>query len=188
MLKACEGKALVVLDEAYIEFCSARSASELVDQWPQLVVLRTLSKAWAAAAVRCGIVIADPAVIALLKRVIAPYPLAATAIDASLQATSGAAVERQGQFVEAVRQGRADLYAFLEQCRWIEDVWESKANFILVRVPDADDLVTWCEGQGVRIRNFSSQPRLEGCVRMTIGSEEEMKALKAVLRAYGEQL
>jgi histidinol-phosphate aminotransferase len=188
VLKACEGKALVVLDEAYIEFCSARSASELVDQWPQLVVLRTLSKAWAAAAVRCGVVIADPAVIALLKRVIAPYPLAATAIDASLQATSGAAVERQGQFVEAVRQGRADLYAFLEQCDWIEDAWESKANFILVRVPDADDLVAWCEGQGIRIRNFSSQPQLKGCVRLTIGSKDEMTALKAVLRAYGEQL
>ncbi len=187
VLEACEDKALVVMDEAYIEFCSAPSATELVERWPQLVVLRTLSKAWAAAAVRCGTVIADPAVIALLRRVIAPYPLAATAIDASLQATSGDAVGRQGQFVKAVRRGRADLHAFLVSCDWIRDVWESKANFILIRVADADGLVDWCAGRGIQIRNFSTQPRLDNCVRLTIGSEEEMAALKTVLQAYGEQ-
>ena len=89
VLKACEDKALVVLDEAYIEFSTAASATELMAQWPQLVVLRTLSKAWAAAGVRCGVVIANPEVIDLLLRVIAPYPLAATAVDAALQAISG---------------------------------------------------------------------------------------------------
>lgn len=188
VLKACEDRALVILDEAYIEFCSAPSACELVEQFPQLVVLRTLSKAWAAAALRCGVVIANPAVIALLQRVIAPYPLPATSIDPSLQATSGAAVKRQQQFVEAVRQGRADMYEFLARCDWIEETWPGEANFILVRVSDADRLVTWCADCGIRIRNFTSQPRLQGCVRLTIGSKEEMSALKTALRAYGEQL
>ena len=187
VLEACEDKALVVMDEAYIEFCSAPSVCELVEQWPQLVVLRTLSKAWAAAAVRCGIVIANPAVIALLQRVIAPYPLAATAIDAALQATSRAATGRQKQFVQAVRRGRADLQAFLMNCSWIEDAWESKANFILIRVGDANGLVAWCEDRGIRIRNFSTQAGLENCVRLTIGNEEEMVALKAALQTYGEQ-
>jgi histidinol-phosphate aminotransferase len=116
VLKACEGKALVVLDEAYIEFCTDESASGLVAQYPQLVVLRTLSKAWAAAGVRCGTVIADPAVIGLLQRVIAPYPLAATAVDAALQATTDEAATRQQSFVESVRQGRADLREFLLHC------------------------------------------------------------------------
>jgi len=187
VLKACEDKALVVLDEAYIEFCSAASASELIDQWPQLVVLRTLSKAWAAAAVRCGTVIANPVVIGLLQRVIAPYPLASTAVAASLQATSEDAVNRQKHFVEAVRRGRQDLQDFLLKCDWIRDAWDSEANFILVRVPDADELVNWCEGRGIRIRNFSSQAQLDGCVRLTIGSAEDMVALKAALQAYGEQ-
>lgn len=188
VLRACEDKALVVMDEAYIEFCSAASASELLDQWPQLVVLRTLSKAWAAAAVRCGTVIANPAVIALLQRVIAPYPLASTTVDAALQATCGDVVNRQKQFVRMVRLGRGDLYEFLLSCDWVEDAWESKANFILVRVADADQLVAWCEGRGIRIRNFNSQPQLAGCVRLTIGSPEEMVALKAALQAYGEQV
>ena len=122
VLEACDGKALVVMDEAYIEFCSAASAGELIGQWQQLVVLRTLSKAWAAAAVRCGTVIADPAVIGLLQRVMAPYPLAATAVDAALQATSGDAIGRQRQFLKAVRRGRADLHEFLLKCNWIRDV------------------------------------------------------------------
>lgn len=187
VLKACEGKALVVLDEAYIEFCDSDSAVGLIDKYSQLVVLRTLSKAWAAAGVRCGIVIAHPDVIGLLRRVIAPYPLAATAIDAALQAISGDAAKRQQQFVETVRRGKTDLLAFLLSCDWIREVLQSEANFILLRVPDADALVAWCATRGIRIRNFTTQAQLEGCVRLTIGSVEEMTELKLVLQAYGEQ-
>jgi histidinol-phosphate aminotransferase len=187
VLRVCEDKALVVMDEAYIEFCTAESASELVKQWPQLVVLRTLSKAWAAAGIRCGIVIADPSVIALLQRVIAPYPLAATAIDAAMQAISGDAVDRQRQFVKSVRQGKSDLFEFLMACEWIKEVMPSEANFILLRVPNADDLVSWCAAQGIKIRNFASQAQLDGCVRLTIGSADEMTALKSALQAYGER-
>jgi histidinol-phosphate aminotransferase len=188
VLKAAEGKALVVLDEAYIEFCSAGSAADLIDRWPQLVVLRTLSKAWAAAGVRCGIVIADPVVIGLLQRVIAPYPLSAMAIDAALQAISNESKNRQRQFVESVRQGREDLYQFLAGFDWVREAWQGEANFILVRVADGRGLVDWCAGHGIRIRDFSSQPQLEGCVRLTIGSPGELSALKSALQAYGEQL
>ena len=187
VLKACEGKALVVLDEAYIEFCDADSAIALIDQYANLVVLRTLSKAWAAAGVRCGIVIAQPDVIGLLKRVIAPYPLAATAIEAALQAITGEAVGRQQQFVETVRQCKNDFLEFLLSCDWISEVIPSEANFILLRVADADALVAWCAGRGIRIRNFTSQAQLKGCVRLTIGSAEEMAELKLAMQAYGEQ-
>ncbi len=187
VLKACEGRALVVMDEAYIEFSSAESACQMIDQWPQLVVLRTLSKAWAAAGVRCGTVIADPVVIGLLLRIIAPYPLAATAVDAALQAISGDAISRQQKFVEMVRLVKSDMRTFLSACGWIEEVIESKANFILLRVPDADALVSWCAGYGIRIRNFNSQPQLKGCVRLTIGNNDEMAAVKSALRAYGER-
>ena len=188
VLKAVEGRALVVMDEAYIEFCVAESAAELVANWPQLVVLRTLSKAWAAAGVRCGIVIADPAVIGLLKRVIAPYPLPAMAIDAALKAISVGSGKRQKLFLETVRQCKHDLCRFLSDCHWVKDVWQGEANFVLVRVADGGGLVKWCAEHGIRIRDFSSQPQLEGCVRLTIGSADELDILKSVLRAYGEQL
>ena len=187
VLEATGGRALVVLDEAYIEFCDARSAIELLEKWPQLVVLRTLSKAWAAAGLRCGVVIADPAVIGLLQRVIAPYPLASVAVDAALKAVSGESIDRQQQFVKMVRQGRADLYEYLSNCDWVREIWNGEANFVLIRVSDADDLVSWCAGRGIRIRNFTTQTQLQGCVRLTIGSTSEMSELKSVLQAYGER-
>ena len=188
VLDACQGKALVVLDEAYIEFCSTESASKLIGHYPQLVVLRTLSKAWAAAGVRCGTVIADPAVISLLQRVIAPYPLAAIAIDAALQAISAATATRQQRLLATVREGKRDLLEFLEQCAWVEEIWPGEANFVLLKLADAAAMVDWCARHGIRIRDFSSQPLLGGCVRLTIGSAEEMMALKICLTAWGEQL
>ncbi len=187
VLDACEGRALVVLDEAYIEFCDAESAAGLLGDYPHLVVLRTLSKAWAAAGIRCGAVIADEEVIQLLQRVMAPYPFAATTIDAALRATSSEAVARQRAFLEMTRLGKADLQKFLCQCDWVLDIWEGEANFILLRVPAADELVEWCAGRGIRIRNFASQAQLEGCIRLTIGSPNEMAELKSALQAYGER-
>ena len=188
VLATCEDRALVVMDEAYIEFSEAESAIGLLDQFPQLIVLRTLSKAWAAAGVRCGIVVADPAVIALLQRIIAPYPLAATAIDAALSAVSPQAAERQRDFLRLVEQAREDILDFLVACDWVQVVTDSHANFVLLRVADADGLVAWCADQGIRIRNFASYGQLQGCVRLTIGNQQEMEAVKAAFRAYGEQL
>jgi histidinol-phosphate aminotransferase len=187
VLRAADGKALVVLDEAYIEFAAAPSASELLTKWPQLVVLRTLSKAWAAAGIRCGIVMADPRVIGLLQRVIAPYPLSVVAVDAALSVISADSRARQQAFVEAVRRRRADFFRFLSGLDWVRQAWQGEANFVLVRVDDAAGLVDWCARHGIRIRDFSTQELLGGCVRMTIGSEREMAGLKSVLQAYGAQ-
>ncbi len=187
VLKACQDKALVVLDEAYIEFSGAESAIGLLGQYPQLVVLRTLSKAWAAAGVRCGTVIADAEVINLLQRVIAPYPLAATVVDAALRATSGDTISRQQRLLEMVREGKRDLLEFLTTRDWVTELWGGEANFVLMRLAAAGELVNWCADHGIRIRDFSSQPMLEGCVRLTIGNPDEMTELKSALQAYGER-
>lgn len=186
VLSACEDQALVVLDEAYIEFSTAESACELVSQWPQLVVLRTLSKAWAAAGIRCGTVVADATVIKLLQRVIAPYPLTTTTIDAALQATSKQAEKRQRQLTRTIRAGKTELLKFLRKCDWALALWPGEANFILLQVADASGLVAWCAAEEIRIRDFSSQKQLQGCVRLTIGSRHEMQKLMTVLQAYGD--
>ncbi len=104
------------------------------------------------------------------------------------QGTSGDAVGRQREFVKSVRQARANLQAFLLKCDWIETFWESEANFVLIRVSDARGLVNWCAERGIRIRDFSTQPQLEGCVRLTIGSNDDQNALKSALQAFGTQL
>jgi histidinol-phosphate aminotransferase len=188
VLRTCEDRALVVMDEAYIEFSGAESAIGLIDEFPQLVVLRTLSKAWAAAGVRCGVVVADPAVIGLLQRIIAPYPMAATAIDAALQAVSPGAEKQQRAFVQLVDAAKADIIDFLGGLDWVREIMDSHANFVLLRVDDADGLVQWCANRGIRIRNFASQPQLQGCVRLTIGSPSEMEAVKDAFKLYGEQI
>jgi len=188
LLADCDERALVVLDEAYIEFCDAASAAELVGHRSNLVVLRTLSKAWAAAGLRCGAVLADPRVIELLQRVMAPYPLPATTVEAALLATSTAARTRQQQLLSLVRTGKVALVEFLQSRDWVGELWQGHANFVLLRVADAASLVEWCAGRGIRIRDFSRQPGLEGCVRLSIGSDAEMSALTRALRDYGETL
>ena len=81
---------------------------------------------------------------------------------------------------------KAGLLEFLSECRWVEAAWPGAANFVLLRVDDAEALVAFCAERGIRIRDFSSQDMLENCVRLTIGSPEEMKALQAALKAYGD--
>ena len=187
VLRACSGRALVVLDEAYIEFCASPSSTGLLNQWPNLVVLRTLSKAWGAAGLRCGTVIANPNVIELLQRVMAPYPLSAPATAAALAVTGDEVRAGQREMLEGIAAAKAVLLDELRGHQWVEQVWPGEANFVLLRADDANELVGFCAARGIRIRDFSSQPMLERCVRLTIGSDEEMAVLRTVLNEYGER-
>jgi len=186
LLVACGDHALLVLDEAYIEFSDAESAAGRVARCPQLVVLRTLSKAWAAAGLRCGAVIADPEVVGLLQRVMAPYPLPAPSIEAAMATTGEGMSERQAEMLSMLTNAKARLLERLESRPWIRRIWPGEANFVLARVDDGPALVRHCADRGVRIRDFSGQPLLEGCVRLTVGSPEDMAALEAALDAWGE--
>jgi len=187
VLRACSDHALLVLDEAYIEFCDSPSATGLLNQWPNLVVLRTLSKAWGAAGLRCGTVIANPKVIELLQRVMAPYPLSAPAIAAAMAVTEDKVRAGQKEMLEGIALAKAALLDELAGHAWVEQVWPGEANFVLTRVDNAKNLVSFCAAHGIRIRDFSSQPMLGRCVRLTIGSHEDMAALRTVLNEYGER-
>ena len=187
VLQACGQHALLVLDEAYIEFCDSASAIRLMEQWPNLVILRTLSKAFGAAGLRCGSVIADPEIIGLLKRVMAPYPLTAPAIESALTVTSPAALVSQQGLLEEIRNEKDTLITYLDNCSFVERIWPGEANFVLLRVDNAPALTRFCASEGVRIRDFSSQAMLENCVRITVGSLEDMQALFRALDQYGEQ-
>jgi len=184
LLAACANRALLVLDEAYIEFCEADSAATLVRDYPQLVVLRTLSKAWASAGLRCGATIAHPEVIALLRRVMAPYPLSAPAIAAALAVTDLAARPAQQRMLEALKLEKSRLVDFLAALPYLEGLWPGQANFVLIRVADGPALVRFLALRGVRVRDFDSQPSLRNCVRLTVGSAADMQALRAALSAW----
>lgn len=185
VLAATRDRALVVMDEAYIEFCEAPSTAELLDLHPNLVVLRTLSKAWGAAGLRCGAVLANPTVIQLLGRVMAPYPLTAPAIAAALAVTGTEAREAQATLLLTLAREKGRLVRELTGRPWVRDLWPGEANFVLIRVDDGPGLVAHCAAQGVRLRDFHGQPLLDNCVRLTIGSRDDMDALRAALDTFG---
>ena len=168
---------LVVVDEAYIEFCGDSSLAGQISRQSNLVVLRTLSKAYALAGCRIGAVIADPEVIDLLRRIIAPYPLPKPSVVAAMAALSAAALAHQKDQLTALASEKDKLLEQLQAHPDILQVWPGEANFVLVRVTDASRLVSDAYTAGIRLRDQSAQPGLDGCVRITIGSEREMQSL-----------
>ncbi len=184
LLQACADKAMVVIDEAYIEFAGIDSSTGLLNRYEHLVVLRTLSKAFALAGARCGCAIAHPEVIHLLRQIMPPYPLPSPSIEAAelaLSENSRASMSRQ---VEQIRQQRARLQQTLSHCRYVQHQWHSVANFILLRVTAVDALYDWLLKGGIIVRNFSDKPGLEGCLRISIGSEAENSQLISLLEDF----
>lgn len=181
LLEAARGHAVVVIDEAYAEFCNQPSACGLIGEFENLVVLRTMSKAWGAAGLRCGAVLAQPSLIALLRRVIAPYPLPTPVSALALRLLAADAMERQRALLVAVAQNKKLLLRTLEGRPFVQHIFPGKANFVLLRANDAAGLLDFCAARGVIVRGFPADPLLTDCLRITVGSEEEIRMLAAVL-------
>ena len=177
-------RALLVVDEAYIEFAAAeQSAWELLEELPRLVLVRTLSKAFRLAGLRLGYLVGPSWVVEDVQKVRLPYHL-----DAIKQVAGIVAVEQETAFLEhrrRIAEERDRVAAALRALDAVE-VFPSVANFLLVRsrVPALFDRLL---EHGVLVRDFSTKPRLEGCVRVTIGTREEndafLQALDRVLAA-----
>ncbi|RUO59522.1 histidinol-phosphate transaminase [Pseudidiomarina insulisalsae] len=187
LLEQVGERALVVLDQAYIEFIAGDSAQRDITSWlaqyPQLVVLRTLSKAFGLAALRCGFALAQAEVIEILRKVIAPYPLPEPTVRGATRALSAEGITLMQQQLAMVLDQRDRLLAELSRRDWAQKVWPTVTNFVLISVEDADALVRQCQQAGVLIRNQSSQRGLGQCVRISIGSAEEIDRLLEVLPA-----
>jgi histidinol-phosphate aminotransferase len=166
---------LVVVDEAYIEFCDQPSLASQLVRLSNLVVLRTLSKAFALAGCRIGAVLAHPDIIGLLRRIIAPYPLPTPAIEAALRTLSSPS--RQQQQRQVLAEQKIRLLIALHKHQAIAEIWPGQANFVLVRVSDASALINAAAAAGIRLRDQSAHPGLTNCVRITVGAPEEMSAL-----------
>jgi len=175
---------LVVVDEAYVEFAPEASVLRLLETHRNLVVLRTLSKAHALAGCRLGAVIADPEIIELLKRIIAPYPLATPTVAAALAALAPDALAAQRERLATLAEQKQRLVAVLREHPGIARVWPGQANFVLVRVAHGGRLVRDAAAAGIRLRDQSAQPGLADCVRITVGTPDENAALTDFLRGW----
>lgn len=184
ILALCEyfqDKAIIVIDEAYIEFSTSKSFSGFLTRFQNLVILRTISKAHGLAGVRCGSVLAHPDLITLLKKVIAPYPIPTPVSDCVLAALSDARQAQTAYYIQTIREEREQLCAFLQQHPAVKIVYPSEANFLLVAVDSPNRWMTVCRDNGIVIRSRSNIPGLADCVRISIGTPEENQILQEVL-------
>lgn len=185
--RALAGQALVVVDEAYVEFSDEPSAVELLPRYENLAVLRTLSKAHALAAARIGCVIAAPALIAVLRALQAPYPVPQPCADLALQALAPDALARTAERVQQVRGERERLQAALAGVAGVRRVYPSQGNFVLVRFEDAESAWQALLAAGVVVRDQRAAPQLGDALRISIGTPEQNARVLAALGARREQ-
>ena len=175
------GRALVVVDEAYVEYADEASATTLLDDCDNIAVLRTLSKLHALAGARVGCVMADPALIEVLRRCQAPYPVPAPCAALALDALSDANLAQARERVAVVRAERDRLFAALRSLPGVRRVYPSAGNYLLARFEDAEGVYRRLLAAGVVVRDMRASPVLEDALRITIGSPEENAVLWAAL-------
>lgn len=183
LLEMTRGKALVVADEAYIEFCPQATLTGWLAEYPHLVVLRTLSKAFALAGLRCGFTLANEEVIGLLLKVIAPYPLSTPVADIAAQALTPQGIAAMRERVAQILAERQYLVENLRDIPCVEQVFDSETNYILVRLTASSAVFKSLWDQGIILRDQNKQPTLSGCLRITIGTREESQRVIDALRA-----
>ncbi|WP_243040919.1 histidinol-phosphate transaminase [Dyella sedimenti] len=181
LAQALAGRALLVVDEAYIEFADAASAAPLIDRYENLVVLRTLSKAWALAGARIGTLLASEAVVGLLRRILAPYPLPRPCVALALEALSPEGQRVARGHLATVREQRERMRAALAALPGVREVLPSQANFLAVRFEDAGAAYRCLFEAGVVVRDVRRYAGLGDALRITIGSVEENDRVLAVL-------
>ncbi|WP_131104774.1 histidinol-phosphate transaminase [Ornithinimicrobium sufpigmenti] len=174
-------QAVVVVDEAYGEYTAQRSAVTLLEEHPNLVVLRTLSKAHALAGARVGIALAHPDLAAVLRRVQAPYPVPIPVAELALAALSPEALAQTRSRVGQTLVRRDQVGRWLRDLPGVRAVYAGEANFLLVRAEDPDRLLSALDGAGVVVRDLRQQPLLQDAVRITIGTGTEMEQVRQAL-------
>ncbi|WP_192888970.1 histidinol-phosphate transaminase [Vibrio bathopelagicus] len=188
VLEGTIGKSLVVVDEAYIEFDPQTSAVSLIERYPHLVVIRTLSKAFGLAAVRCGFILASQNVMQYVAKLIPPYPMPDCSSQIVLEALSTERVAVMQEATSKLVELRNLFASELNQFDFIEQVYPSSTNFVLLRHKPEHELFSVLTKDGIVTRNQHHEPALRHCVRISIGSPENMAEVIASLASYQTEL
>ncbi|RZN59637.1 histidinol-phosphate transaminase [Avibacterium paragallinarum] len=173
LLEMTRDRAIVVVDEAYIEFCPDSTMVTELAKYPHLAIIRTLSKAFALAGLRCGFTLANAELIGVLQKVIAPYPIPVPVSDLAAQALSEQGLYQMQAQVEKVKSQRQFLINALQALPQVEHVFTSEANYLLVKFKDGQKIFKTLWEQGIILRNQNNALGLENCIRITVGTAEE---------------
>jgi histidinol-phosphate aminotransferase len=182
MLNNFEG--LVIVDEAYINYSRQRSLIADLKEYPNLVVLQTFSKAWGLASLRLGMTFASEEIIFILNKIKPPYNISGATQELVLEALDNLA-DVNSMIVEMVKE-RELLVEQLTSLSFVEKIFPSDANFLLVKVNDAISAYNYLKDRGIIVRNRSNVLLCEGCLRITVGTEMENKELLQKLQEFGQ--
>lgn len=171
---------LIVIDEAYIDFSSKESWLQKIAEFPNLIILQTLSKAYGLAGIRLGILYANPEIISVLDKIKPPYNINKLSQEKALERIEN--YDAVLQEIEVILAGRKKMTAALNTIKFIEKIYNSDANFILIKVDNAKKRYDQLLKKGIVIRNRSSQELCENCLRITIGTENENQQLLETLK------
>ena len=178
-------RGIVVVDEAYIDFSTRGSMLSCLDSLPNLIVMQTLSKAWGSASVRLGIAYASAEIIGIFNKVKYPYN-----INLLPQRYAIDRLERHSEvaaWVELLKANRQWLIEALGSLRCVKHIYPTDANFVLVRVSDADAIYDYLRAGGIIVRNRNRVEKCLGCLRITVGTAEENEKLINALNEYGKE-
>ncbi|CAG4997974.1 Histidinol-phosphate aminotransferase [Dyadobacter sp. CECT 9275] len=173
---------LVVVDEAYIDFTETPSWTARLEEYPNLVVLQTFSKAWGLAGLRAGMCFASPELIKILNKIKPPYNISLPAQQALLKGLESE--EKKNAMVEEILKERAHLRTMLENLSLVIKVFPSDANFLLVRFEDAKAVMSYLINETIIVRDRSRVHLCDGCLRITVGTKEENEILVTSLKKF----
>ena len=175
-----EFEGMLVVDEAYIDFAEAESLKSEIERYPNIVVLQTMSKAWAMAGLRLGLALADSRVVEIMSQVKYPYNIN----KAALQIVEQLLDEPIDDKVKEIVEQRGVVAERLAAMLFVSKVYPSDANFVLARVDDADAIYEHLIADGIIVRNRNRVRGCEGCLRITIGTKQENEKLIQSLERY----
>jgi histidinol-phosphate aminotransferase len=177
-----EGRALVVVDEAYVEFSSGESLVKHVKDLPQLAIMRTLSKAHGLAGARCGTLIANPEIIALARKVIPPYAITQMTVESVVKLLEPRQIAAMKARIAEIRSERDRMRKAIAGLPGVKQLWPSDANFILVEFEDPDRALKGSRAANLLIREVRAQVGLPRTVRISIGTPDQNDRLLESLR------
>ena len=175
-------RGIVVVDEAYFDFSEQPSFTQLLDKYPNLIVLQTFSKAWGCAAIRCGLAFASPQIIGLFNKVKYPYNVNLLTQQQALEALRNA--QQTKEWVKILKEERTRLMQLFAELSLTDKVFPSDANFFLTRVSDANAIYKYLVGEGIIVRNRNSVTLCGNCLRITVGTPEENNTLIEALKRW----
>ena len=172
-------RGIVVVDEAYIDFSAGPSFLREMGEWPNLVVLQTLSKAWGCAAIRLGMAFASPEIIGVLNKIKYPYNVNLLTQEKALELLDE---DRMRTQLAQILQERTRLCRDLSAIPLVRRIYPTDANFLLVDVGDADGVYHKLVEEGIIVRNRNRVTLCRGCLRITVGTPEEDDRLLEALK------